>query len=241
MEERLKQRLVGAIVLVSLAVVFVPLLLDVPDEAADEELSATPIPERPQGHFDSTVIVDLGEPETPRLDAELERERAERASGATAGVRPQPSDGQVPPSTPVSGAAGAPVVATAPMHEAVESAAPAAPAGQTGLPSARSEPPAPGPDDATAKKPPAEPIAEVGKQWAVQLGSFRRSGNAIALRKRLRDEGYSAFVRSSPSGRGEVFRVLVGPSTDLQQAKNSAAKLLLEMNLEGFVVPYSGG
>ena len=239
MEERLKQRLVGAIVLVSLAVVFVPILLDVPD-VRDEEYSATPIPERPQHGIDSTVRIELGVPETPRLDAEVERER--EASDTAAGIRVEPSETGAPASAAASEAPEATVTATAPQPEVVEPTAAAVPADSS---PARREPPVPKPDGGAAKKqaktPPAEPAVVARKQWAVQLGSFQKSGNANALRKRLRDEGYDAIVESSSSAQGEVFRVLVGPSTDRVHAKNSAVKLLLEMNIEGFVVPYPGG
>ena len=73
MEERLKHRLVGAIVLVSLAVVIVPMVLDAPPEF-HEEPNTAPLPERPQGDFEPSPDAVRGAPETPRLDAEIERE-----------------------------------------------------------------------------------------------------------------------------------------------------------------------
>ena len=76
MEERLKERLVGATVLVLLAVVFVPMLLDAPRE--EREGSPDAIPERPRGGF-TTKTINLGEPRTPRLDAEIEREHRRHA------------------------------------------------------------------------------------------------------------------------------------------------------------------
>lgn len=76
MEERLKERLVGATVLVLLAVVFVPMLLDVPREEREDPPDA--IPERPRGGF-TTKTISLGEPQTPRLDAEIEREHRRHA------------------------------------------------------------------------------------------------------------------------------------------------------------------
>ena len=77
--------------------------------------------------------------------------------------------------------------------------------------------------------------------WTVQLGSFRKSENALALRKRLQAKGYPAFVKSGSSAQGEVSRVFVGPVPDREQAKSSAAKLRREMALEGIVVRYPGG
>jgi len=77
MDERLKERLVGAAVLVSLAVIFVPMLLGGPDP----EMGGAPmgdIPPAPLGEFNS-AIVPLGEPATPLLDREDKR-RAARAA-----------------------------------------------------------------------------------------------------------------------------------------------------------------
>lgn len=84
MEERFKERLVGATVLVLLAVVFVPMLLDAPRE--EREALPDPIPERPRGGF-TTKTITLGEPETPRLDAEIEREHRRHAQEAAAAPR----------------------------------------------------------------------------------------------------------------------------------------------------------
>ena len=75
----------------------------------------------------------------------------------------------------------------------------------------------------------------------IQLGSFQKSENALALRKRLQSRGYPAFVRAGTSAQGAVSRVFVGPIPDLRQAKTSAAKLRREMALEGIVVPSPGG
>ena len=73
MEERFKHRIVGAIVLVSLAVVVVPVVLDAPPDV-QEKPNTEPLPERPQGEFEPSPGAVRGEPETPRLDAEVERE-----------------------------------------------------------------------------------------------------------------------------------------------------------------------
>lgn len=217
MEERLKQRLVGAIVLVSLAVVFVPMLLDTPPEVG-EGPSLTPIPERPRNQFQSGSI-PLDGPETPRLDAEVEREHKRYASSADAASRREPSGEATPASA--RGPAQAPD-----------------PAPGSGSSSARSG----------AASPEREPGGSPGKKlaaasggWAVQLGSFLESKNAIALRDRLRAGGYPAFIESGASAQGAISRVFVGPVDDRGRAKDSAAKLQREMRIEGIVVPYRGG
>ena len=123
MEERLKHRLVGAIVLVSLAVVVVPMVLDAPPEVREQPNTA-PLPERPQGEFELSPSVVRGEPETPRLDAEIERELGRSASdeGVTKitivpDSRPAPGSADPFPSPPTPGgsAADEPAAGAAPV------------------------------------------------------------------------------------------------------------------------------
>lgn len=223
MEQRLKQRLVGAIVLVSLAVVFVPILFDSPREL-NEGYSTTPIagiPERPRVEADAPARITIEAPETPRLDAEVEREHSRQGSGTTAAERGASSD--APAAAP--GATGP----SASTRSSASSSADAAPAAAP-------------PDGASGKKQAAaDASAAASGGWLVQLGSFRESENARALRKRLEAKGYTAFVEAGPSAQGEVFRVFVGPMPRREQAEDSAAKLRSEMALKGIVVPRSGG
>ena len=67
MDESLKQRLVGASVLVSLVVIFVPMLLSSPAPESPNILG-TAIPPKSEEGF-SSRIVPLDEPATPMLDA----------------------------------------------------------------------------------------------------------------------------------------------------------------------------
>ena len=232
MEERLKQRLVGAAVLASLAVVIVPILLDEPRDVneAVSSTSISEIPERPQDRFEATVTTALDLPETPRLDAELERERSQQVSDTSAGGRRVESDapGRVSIATPPE-APAAPRVSVS-VDSGSSASASASPASAAVQPSGSS-----GNNQITEA-----PVAAAGK-WTVQIGSFLKAENASALRKRLQARGYPAFVETGPSARGEMSRVLVGPMPDRGKAKDSAAKLQREMKLEGIVVPYPGG
>ena len=220
MEERFKERLVGATVLVLLAVVFVPMLLDVPRE--EREAPPEPIPERPRGGF-TTKTITLGEPETPRLDAEIEREHRRHAQEAAAA--PRDSAG-----TPATASASATRDETSPAAAPQESAA-----------AAQESAPAPQESAAAAQESAAEAAGTAPGGWAVQLGSFSVPKNALALRDRLRAKGYTAFIESGFTATGAVSRVFVGPELDRGRAEASMAKLRREMQLEGIVVRYPGG
>ena len=244
MEERLKQRLVGAVVLVSLAVVFVPILFDLPPGENEATFTAPipEVPERPQSEYGPPVTITLDAPRTPRLDAELEREGAHERGASN-------DDGAVA-SPAVSGASsGAVVAGTASTGTgAAESSA--------GAVASEPAPPDPAPADSSPARPdPASAAggsdggsrnkqaggAPAGGGWMVQLGSFAKSENARALRKRLQARGYPAFVESGSSAGDALSRVFVGPVPDRKQAQDSAAKLRREMGLEGIVMPYPGG
>lgn len=231
MEQRLKQRLVGAIVLVSLAVVFVPILFDSPREL-NGGYSTTPIaeiPERPQVEADPPARVSIEAPETPRLDAEVEREQGRQGSGTDTAAAGAAASSAAPASSPASSDASA----SAPASGATGSSASARSSDSS---SAGSAPAAAEPDNASGEK-----QASASGEWVVQLGSFRESENARALRKSLLDKGYTAFVEPGPSAQGDVFRVFVGPMPRRQEAEDSAARLRREMALKGIVVPRSGG
>jgi DedD protein len=71
MDEQLKQRLVGAAVLVLLAVIFIPMILDRPSEP-EVRIEHPTLPAREETDF-SSRIVPLTEPQTPQVEAESER------------------------------------------------------------------------------------------------------------------------------------------------------------------------
>ena len=251
MEERLKQRLVGAVVLASLAVVFVPILFDLPREA-NEGTSTTgisEIPERPQDRSGSSVSVTLDLPQTLRVDAEVERERTRSASPGE-GEGPDTTSNAAGTASDSSGSNAAASTAAASRNTAADATSTSSGSDAPAKLPTVSRPKTPGSrsegattarkaDDGAGNRQAGATRAAGG--WMVQLGSFQKSENALALRKRLLSKGYPAFVESGSSAQGAVSRVFVGPMPDRQQARTSAAKLQREMALEGIVVPSPGG
>ena len=74
MDERLKQRLVGAAVLVLLAVIFIPMILN-PSSEPSVRIEHPTLPPRSDTDFSSRII-PLTEPETSLVDAERRRQPA---------------------------------------------------------------------------------------------------------------------------------------------------------------------
>jgi len=110
MEQTLKQRLVGAIILVSLAVIFIPIILEGPD---DEWSPRSPnMPEPPRMDYGADMALALPPVETADVEeAEAEAEETGEAEEPIEPVEPVPAPVVAPPVTqpaePVKSAAPA--------------------------------------------------------------------------------------------------------------------------------------
>jgi DedD protein len=221
MDRRVKERLVGATILVVLIVLIVPELLSGPKRNSLPPLSQNlPVPTR-------NVSVDLATSKaTPAPPADEPASAAStRAPGGDARGGDAPSGdarggdapGGAPPSgIPLDGAAhGADTPGTAaPPAESTLRAQEASPALET-PPSSPKSPPGP-----------LESARPQGhRAWAVQLGSFASKANADKLVHQLKASGSSVYVLSSGAGPSLRFRVRVGPLSDRDSAERAMLKL----------------
>lgn len=215
MDRRVKERLVGASILVALIVLIVPELLSgpVPSAAtARPAASAKPAAHAPEPV--RNVTVDLATSKAP-----------EPASDAVDAL------GSPPPETPRVAAAGAAAGAAGPG---------AAGPGATAAEPASAAPVRPptaerGADRATsgAAREPALPAAppraaaavKSGGSWALQLGSFASHANADNLVRRLKAQGFSVYTAAGGPASKARYRVRVGPLADRGTAAQTAAKL----------------
>lgn len=85
--------------------------------------------------------------------------------------------------------------------------------------------------------PSASPAATVDAEaWVVQLGSFANPKNADDLYRRLREQGYPAFVdRLQHAGRA-AYRVRIGPESQRAAAETLRDRLERELKLKGMVL-----
>ncbi|NMZ08714.1 MULTISPECIES: SPOR domain-containing protein [Pseudomonas] len=204
-----KQRMVGALVLVALAVIFLPMLFSRQDEQRQvtvEAPAAPQVPVMPQVQVEPVVVPEpqaLPEEEPVPTDAEIAQQQAPTAP--------------IQPSVPV--VKPAPVVAAKP-------AAPA-PAPKPVAP----QPAAPGKPDVGQSRidPNGLPIS-----WSVQLASLSNRESAEALQKTLRSQGYNAYIRTA-DGKNRVF---VGPLIERAEADRLRDLLGRQQNLKGFVVRF---
>ena len=240
MDRRVKERLIGATILVVLIVLIVPELLSGPKRPPPRRAALSlPVPTR-------SVSVDLSTSKATTASA-----AADAASAASAGD----DAGAAAPSAASPTTAGPPAAsADAPDAGAAAGSAPANPAGEAEAPTVttlRAQTPAPALEShASTPKSASEARRSIAagdaeeaaassshRGWAVQLGSFANKENAEKLAHQLRTQRASVYVISSGSGPTLRYRVRVGPLRDREAAEHAIAKLKSEGHPATLVVP----
>ncbi|MDD2101563.1 SPOR domain-containing protein [Pseudomonas putida] len=214
LDKAYKQRMVGALVLVALAVIFLPMLFSRQDEQRQVTVQAPAAPQAPvmpQVQVEPVVV-----PEPQALPQE-----------------PVPSDEEIAqqeaPVAPVAPAAPAPTVkpVTPPPAPAPVPALAAKPATAPSQPISA----APGKPDTTQSRVDANGLSV---SWSVQLASLANRESAEKLQKTLRSQGYNAYIRTA-DGKNRVF---VGPLIERAEADRLRDLLNRQQNLKGFVVRF---
>ena len=212
----LKQRLVGAVVLVALGVIFIPMLLEGPDDTLVPELDelpelVDPAPSRPLDAF-PTMDTLPASPDTSVL-----------AADAAPDSEPRPEPEPLPE----------PEAAPEPEAEPEVQAAPGA-AQSRAQPSPAAEPAPPEPPPAPAAEPAAGPLGS----WVVQVGSFSNESNAVGLRDKLRQGGFTTQVEKVRVSGKTHYRVRVGPFLERDEAEQKRNQLADKFKLSGRVLSY---
>ena len=254
MDNQVKQRVIGAVVLVALAVIFVPMLLEKPD--SDLDPVGSNLPEQPdmavQDRIEPLTLPEPPAEEEPAqvvLDQAPDSTLAEPVPGA-AGM--PPAEGVAPATTVPAPAAEAPAaveqtlpapVTTAPLTAAPVAAPAVAPSQPPATTPAQVAPPVAAPAPVTTPATPApsaqaETAAKPLSGWVVQLASLASKDNALALREKLRGHGYTAFVEEIKTAQGVLYRVRVGPELERASADNLRDRLEQQVQIKGIVTRY---
>ena len=210
MEETVKKRLVGAIVLVALAVIFVPFLLEEkespPQRAVELEKK---IPAQPTQKFRSGLVPDEKTATQQVIRAESQEDDFNISE------RLDLSEFTPPAVTGNNSAPGA-------KADEEQQRAEKKPA-KVSRPTAAPKPEKKSVVAATEKK------QSVSKQgWVIQVGAFGRKSNADNLYKKLTNSGMKAYVEKSSRQNKKLYHVRIGPfpsKSKAQQQRNKAAKV----------------
>ena len=214
LDKAYKQRMVGALVLVALAVIFLPMLFSRQDEqrqVAVEAPAAPQAPALPQVQVEPVVVPEpQALPQEPvPSDDEIAQQEAPAAPAAPVAAAPTAK-----PVTPPPAPAPVPALAAKPAT------APSQPISA-----------APGKPDTTQSRVDANGLSV---SWSVQLASLANRESAEKLQKTLRSQGYNAYLRTA-DGKNRVF---VGPLIERAEADRLRDLLNRQQNLKGFVVRF---
>jgi DedD protein len=208
LDKAYKQRMVGALVLVALAVIFLPMLFSRQDEQRQVTVEAPAAPQAPVVPQVQMETVAVPEPQAlPQEPVPTDEEVAEDTT----------------PAAPVATAPTAPIMITKPV--APPAVAKPIPAPAQPITSASSKP------DTTQSRVDANGLSV---SWSVQLASLSSRASAESLQKTLRSQGYNAYIRSA-DGKNRVF---VGPLIERAEADRLRDLLGRQQNLKGFVVRF---
>ncbi len=231
MDSALKQRLIGAAVLVALAMIFLPMLLKGPD-GTEPDAAQVPIalPAAPDQQFETRelpltvpapVTSEQGvlglDPTPPAADDPNAVATVDQTGEPAARTEFDPAAAAAPETaTAVDAATGLPQPALPTPAEAVASA-----------PSLPTPAAAPAPLPAPVTNAAPLPVTAAGGRYAVNVGSFSNLDNARALADRLRSSGLPLLTSESVDVSGKpAMRLRVGPYGDRTAAE--AARLRVE-------------
>jgi DedD protein len=196
MDQRLKERLIGAAVLVALGVWLIPLVLHGPAKKPEDESTGLKLP-----------TPDDGTAPVKSLTIQLDEQK--HPPGTDAADTAEPTVAQSDERAPE----------TAPPRAVPAKAPPAAPAAASPPPS---EAPAPRPPPSPS---PAPKQASAAEGWMVQVGSFSEEENARRLAQRVSTYGYKPVVATFKANGRTMWRVRLGPLPTRDQAEAEASAL----------------
>ena len=213
LDKGMKQRMVGALVLVALAVIFLPMLFTREDEMRQVHVEAPQAPAMPS--LPEVKVDPVAVPEPQVIPEE-----------------PQQPPVVVDESTAPAATPSQPITPSPQTQAQVQSAKPQAPA-----PKVEPKPVAtPAPTAAVAK--PAAPskidVNGLPVSWSIQLASLSNRAGAEKLQQTLRSQGYNAYIRSA----GGMNRVYVGPLIERAEAERTRDAINRQNSLKGFLVRF---
>jgi len=239
----LKQRLVGAIVLISLGIIFIPMLLTGTGGLTTGDLP-TNIPPKPLYEIQAPATLPLERKDLPEPVLEpIPEPTAAPIDDKQALEKPAPVDEKVDVA----------VIDTVPdvekktktVTETKPDSKPS-PAKEVVKPE-KTEPTEPNKavkpaekTTTTAKVETITPKQPIVSGWVVQLGSFSVEKNAIKLRDKLRKNGHASFVEAHERDGKTSYRVRVGPELTRELAGKLKIQLKKETKIDGLVMAFPG-
>jgi len=224
MDEAAKRRLVGAAVLVALAVIFVPMLVERTEDDLGEPIV---LPEAP-----AWGEVADGDADRDKTDSRFDEPLPEPDDLLPLPLptpEPPPSarDAEPMPADPRS---------VSPSGGGASSAEGSGSAARSASSTRRGEQ---GPGDTAALAPAGpKPVPSGTSAWVIQVASLGSPEAAKGLQDKLRGKGYPAFVEQADISGRRYYRVRVGPEIERTKADQIARQLAAETGNQPLVQRY---
>lgn len=214
MNDVLKQRLVGALILVALGVVFWPIIFVEPGSQPAEDQRR--MPPRPQ--VDSSPIEPPDQVGLRPSIAVAARQDIAEVEVAEPETEPEPAPESPASALPQAGTDPAPL-ATVPM-------------------AAETVTPATAPTRSTAPEKLALDKQGVPVAWILQVASVSSADKAEQLRQQLLAKDRKAYTRKIRSNGKELYRVYVGPKFERAQLERLKTDIDGEFGVSSLIVRY---
>lgn len=212
MKYGMRERISGAVILLALAVIFIPMLFDDPPER-DERPEPVLTIEQP-------IDIERQPVEEPEPPASLSENPAPQPSPES---QPSVAEAPVPDPEPAPTPALDPIPQVEPETSPEE--APETPQDAQADPIAELT-------SETEQPSSMPPVAENG-DWAVQVGSFGEPGNAERLEKQLDDQGFTAYRLPRDN---DLTTVYVGPFGSSEAGEQARTVLKEKVNIQGLLI-----
>lgn len=228
MERQLKERLVGAAVLIAVAVIMVPEMFS----GSGSHESENP---KPPGN-ESSASSDSGQVKTYRIELQ-QREGSAVSSVNSAQAMPSVPDthadaiaSTMPQATPAETSAPDATVSNSSSRSVVSVSGTSQKSAASVEAASRSSSSA-----ASRAATPVTPAAVGG--WAVQIGSFSTEATAKKIVGEAKSQGFAAFHGPVKVGSKTLYRVRVGPYADRDAAQSALTKLKRSYAQASLVAP----
>lgn len=212
MASKFQNRLVGAVVLVAVGVIFLPALLDGDKKYNEDQFASIPLVPKPGDEQEIESIAPIEQTSVPSTPSE----------GASEGMLSEAVTGVEQPAV------------TTPEPPAVVPVTP--PVQPPQQPTPTPEPPA------VVTPPVQPPIQETqppkGEAWVVQLGALKNAAKVEEIIAKMHFSGYPVYTVPARPVAGQVTRIYIGPSASKSELQAILPHLKELTGLQGEVRAY---
>ena len=235
LKKRARRRLVGAIVLVSVVAVVLPMVLDSEPKRTGQSVDIQ-IPSPDSGEFkpQATAPGSSSAKAVPQAPPKAEPAQPEATAKSEAPIKPDAAKSEASTKPDVVAKAETPAATKAEPLASDRAAAAATEGNQGSAKGAAADKPREAAPSKSGKS--AAPAKRANGAYVVQVAALADPGKAKELEKRMASAGVKTYTEVITTQAGEVTRVRAGPYATRDAAEKARAQLKTA-GLEGKIVP----